>query len=168
MLSTKEALMAFYDPLREYLSNKAFDHIPLTFAEIEQVIGRKLPASAYRHRPWWANEAQGHSHAKAWLEAGYETQQVDMAAKKLVFRRIKAPQPRGMSDSRRRFKPDSEPQTKSGRHPLIGSMKGTFTIEPGYDLTSPMYSEKEWAEIEKLMDEDWNQIEQGTSGGNTK
>ncbi|MBV9914103.1 MAG: hypothetical protein JOZ93_16100, partial [Sinobacteraceae bacterium] len=50
---------------------------------------------------------------------------------------------------------------KLGRHPALGSMKGTFTIEPGYDLTSPMFTDEEWAEIEKQMDEDWDQIEQG-------
>jgi hypothetical protein len=40
-------------------------------------------------------------------------------------------------------------------------MKGTFAIEPGYDLTSPMYTDEEWKEIERLMEEDWDQIEQG-------
>jgi hypothetical protein len=29
-----------------------------------------------------------------------------------------------------------------------------------------MYTDEEWAEIEKEMSEDWDQIEQGMSGGN--
>ena len=56
---------------------------------------------------------------------------------------------------------ESTGEKKLGRHPAIGSMKGTFSIEPGYDLTSPMFTDEEWAEIEKEMDEDWDQIEQG-------
>ncbi len=30
-------------------------------------------------------------------------------------------------------------------------MKGTFTIEPGYDLTKPVYTDEEWEEIESEM-----------------
>jgi len=131
----------------------------MTFKDVEAIIGRKLPPSAYRHRPWWANEARGHSHAKAWLDAGYETEQVDMERRKLVFRRAahrKAT--RGMAEGPREFAPVEK---KMGRHPLIGAMKGTFTIEPGYDLTRPMYTDEEWAQIDKEMDKDWDQIEQG-------
>jgi len=47
-------------------------------------------------------------------------------------------------------------------------MKGTFTIEPGYDLTSPMFTEEEWAQIEKEMEEDWDQIEQGMNNQGKK
>jgi hypothetical protein len=152
--------MAIYKALGDHLTKNAGTRIPMTFKEVEAVIGRKLPASAFRHRPWWANEERGHSHAKAWLTAGYETEQVDMAARKLVFRRASpAKPPKGMKESDRMFKHAEE--NPSGRHPLIGAMKGTFSIEPGYDLTSPMYSDQEWAEIEKEMDEDWDVIEQG-------
>ena len=134
----------------------------MTFKEVEGVIGRKLPPSAYRHRPWWANEARGHSHAKAWLDAGFETEQVDMETRKLVFRRATSSQSsQGMAEAPREF---MQTEKKVGRHPLIGSMKGTFTIEPGYDLTSPMFTGEEWSQIEKEMDEDWDQIEQGMTG----
>lgn len=148
--------MSRYGPLAHYLKRAASNSVPMTFKDVEKVIGRKLPPSAYRHRPWWANEARGHSHAKAWLEAGYETEQVDMESRKLVFRRTADHPGRGMAEAPREFS-----ETDSGRHPLIGCMKGTFTIEPGYDLTNPMFSDEEWREIEKLLEEDWDQIEQG-------
>ncbi len=76
--------MATYEPLYHYLGRQSSSHIPMTFRQIAQLVG-KLPPSAYRHRAWWANEAAGHSHAKAWLRAGYETAQVSMADGKLVF-----------------------------------------------------------------------------------
>lgn len=103
--------------------------------------------SAYRHRPWWANEAKGHSHAKAWLEAGYLTEQVDMTGKKLVFARANCL--RGMGEETKTFsRANSDSKTdakRTGTHPLIGALKGTFTIEPGYDLTQPAMPE--WADL---------------------
>ena len=82
-----------------------------------------------------------------------------MEGRKLVFRRAANMRSgRGMAEAPREF---ARAEDKTGPHPLIGAMKGTFTIEPGYDLTSPLYTDKEWAEIERQMDEDWTQIEQG-------
>src|SRR5271154_1858941 len=107
--------MAVYEPLGQYLQNSGFGEVPMTFQQVEKIIGRKLPASAYRHRPWWANEARGHSHAKAWLEAGYETEQVDMTAKKLVF--VRTTEPHGVAESQRKF---GVTKMKSDQHPLIG------------------------------------------------
>lgn len=70
-----------------------------------------------------------------------------------------------MSDVSPEFKAAQQSQKTSKRSPLWGALKGTFTIAPGYDLTSPMYTDEEWAEIEKEMEADWDQIEQGLSGG---
>lgn len=153
--------MGVYDPLGTYLQRSGSTRVPMTFAQVEAVAGHKLPRSAYRHRPWWANEERGHSHAKAWLRAGYETEQVDMAGKKLVFRRMSEERPRGMSQDSRVF---ADAQKKLGRHPAIGALKGTFTIAPEYDLTSPIYTDEEWAEVEKEMEEDWGAIEGDVSG----
>ncbi|HEY5047338.1 MAG TPA: hypothetical protein VII49_04890 [Rhizomicrobium sp.] len=150
--------MALYEPLGEYLKRNAGSRMAMTFREVEAVIGRKLPASAYRHRPWWANEARGHSHAKAWLQAGYKTEQVDMAAKKLVFARSSAP--RGVAESQREF---GAGEMQSSQHPLIGSMKGTFTIEPGWDLTKPAMDPDELDAMEANLDRTGDLIEKGLS-----
>ncbi|HEX3653888.1 MAG TPA: hypothetical protein VHU18_13800 [Rhizomicrobium sp.] len=154
--------MSKYQPLTEFLKASSAPQLPLTFAEVETILGVKLPASAYEHPAWWANDAgKSHVQAKAWLSAGYETEQIDKQAKKLVFKRIGiAP---GMAEAAREFVHAEPNEKKLGRHPAIGSMKGTFTIEPGFDLTSPMFTDEEWAEIEKEMDADWDQIEQGMS-----
>ena len=160
--------MPKYEPLTQFLKRHAGNERSMSFAEVEEALGSKLPASAFSHQAWWANGGQSHAQAKAWLQAGYETSQVDVAGRKLVFRRIR-PLPEkkspGFSEPDSMFKHDGNIEKKPFRSPLWGALKGTFTIEPGYDLTSPMYTEEEWAEIEKEMEEDWDQIEQGLSGG---
>lgn len=70
-----------YDPLRRYLAERTEPVIRLSFAEIERIIGGPLPASARRHRPWWANERSGsHVHAAAWMGAGRRAANVDLNA----------------------------------------------------------------------------------------
>lgn len=162
--------MSKYTPLKLHLQSQPTRDVPMSFADVETVLGFRLPNSAYRHRPWWANEAKGHVHAQAWLDAGYETAQVDMEGRKLVFRRLNAsPRPPrspstygaviGMSEAARGF--GQEGSMKKPYQPAFGALKGTFTIAPGSDLTSPMYSDEEWAEVEKEMDSDWDEIERG-------
>ena len=68
-----------YDPLRTYLAGRSEPVVHLSFAENERIIGGPLPASARRHRPWWANERSGsHVHASAWMGAGRRTANVDL------------------------------------------------------------------------------------------
>ena len=62
--------------------------ITLTFEQIEGIIADQLPPSAHQHRAWWGNEHDGqHSHAHAWLEAGWEVDTVDQNRKWVKFRR---------------------------------------------------------------------------------
>ncbi|MBI3677296.1 MAG: hypothetical protein HY243_11855 [Proteobacteria bacterium] len=142
--------MSKYDPLSEFLKTQTTVQVPMTFAEIERVLGSKLPASAYKHPAWWANdEGKSHVQAQAWLSSGFETEQVNPKAKKLVFQRRKK-KVSGMSEVERRYQPPDQAK-ESRRHPAFGAMKGTFTIEPGYDLTQPAMPAEEWAEIEQEM-----------------
>lgn len=158
--------MSKYDLLGQYLKAQRGSEVPMTFGEIERVVGTKLPPSAYRHRPWWSNNATNSVMTKIWLNAGFETSRVDIEARKLVFRRIAREEKgvSGMSETHRTFEPAPGSPKSPRRSPLFGCMKGTFTIEPGYDLTSPMFSDEEWKEIEKEMEEDWDQIDQGMKG----
>jgi len=133
--------MTDYTPLKLYLQQQTFTEIPMSFRDVAQIVGRRLPASALCYRSWWANETRGHSQAKAWMEAGYETSQVDMESSKLVFRR-RARQ--GVAESKRQFQGMGEDAPSPRRSPLFGALKGTFTIEPGYDLTRPALNPEEW------------------------
>jgi DNA-binding XRE family transcriptional regulator len=74
-----------YYPLYKYLSRQPDSGlIELNFAEVEEIIGKKLPASAMATRAWWANSRT--SQARAWQEAGWLVDDVDFAEKFVVFR----------------------------------------------------------------------------------
>ena len=75
-----------YGLLRQHLDNLNRDEWQASFADIETIIGFNLPASARRHRPWWANDPT-HSHANAWLNAGWKTADVDIDTESLQFQR---------------------------------------------------------------------------------
>jgi len=126
--------MGKYEPLGEFLKKQPTSEVRMSFTEIERVIGGKLPPKAQHHRAWWSNSPSNNVMTKAWLKAGFRSEQVDMAERKLVFRREKKVEP-----------PKSVPEGKPGRHPLFGCMKGTVTIPDGVDLTQP--ADPEWGEI---------------------
>lgn len=78
--------MGKYTPLAIYLQEIPLgqDRIVLSFAEIEKIIGNELPPSAYKHRPWWANERIGtHVWAHAWLKAGWRVDSVDLGSQRV-------------------------------------------------------------------------------------
>jgi hypothetical protein len=120
--------MSKYEPLGEYLKKQGKELVPMTFAEIERVTGVKLPASATKHRPWWSNNPNNSVMTKVWLDAGYASEQVDMAKRKLVFRRVRTAKAAG----------EEKPF-----HPAWGAMKGMIRIMPGVDITQP--ADPEWA-----------------------
>jgi hypothetical protein len=79
--------MSKYEPLREYLATLRGAEWRPTFNEIETVLGFELPKSARAHPAWWANEWQSHSHAAAWLDAGWETEDLTLTGERVTFRR---------------------------------------------------------------------------------
>ena len=80
--------MSKYRALGEYLKHQRRDAVPMTFGEIEKVIGAKLPASS-RYRAWWSNNDFNSVLTKVWIKAGFKSEQVDMKKGKLVFRRVR-------------------------------------------------------------------------------
>jgi hypothetical protein len=59
--------------------------VRLDFAEIERILGFALPRSANEHPAWWSNTRAGHSHAAAWLDAGWKTVGLDRAGRQVGF-----------------------------------------------------------------------------------
>jgi hypothetical protein len=125
--------MSKYSPLGDYLKHQRRDVVPMTFAEIENIIGAKLPTSS-RYRAWWSNNDFNSALTKIWLEAGFKSEQVDLSTGKLVFRRV------------RESKAPKAPQSATEKpfHPAYGAMKGLIRIMPGTDLTQP--AAPEWAD----------------------
>jgi hypothetical protein len=143
-----------YDPLRHHLGRQTRSHVPMTFQQIESVIGGRLPASARKHRSWWANDATGHAHAGAWLGAGYRTAQVDMAGERLVFERRLDVREQGMAEGNAAYKP----QDAHAQHPMIGALKGLLWIDRALDLTKPTLDPDEW---EQTLNEKYGKDERG-------
>jgi len=89
-----------YGPLRDYLAALPLttQEKTLSFAEVEKIIGDKLPDSAMRHRPWWANQ-EGGSRAPQWRAAGFKVDHADLRRHIVRFKRIAAAaeRPRALS-----------------------------------------------------------------------
>ena len=134
-----------YSALEGVLRNHREDQVSMTFSEIERIIGAELPASAFKHRPWWSNNPSNSVITNAWLNAGFKTEQVDMEGHRLVFRRIGA-----RKSDRNAAVPPQQPRPSENvrsytvdlRHPLLGALKGTIRIAPGTNLSAP--ADPEW------------------------
>jgi hypothetical protein len=126
--------MSKYYRLKEFLADKDQDHVPMTFSDIENVLQFSLPASK-QYPAWWSNNPSNNPMTKEWLEAGYETESVNIGSGKLVFRKIRKP-------------PNSESSSGSLSHPRprypgFGFMKGQIKFAEGFDGTGP-YDDEPW------------------------
>lgn len=119
-----------YAPLKSFLNRQTATEVPMTFAEIEKTIGQRLPASAAKYPAWWSNNPSNNVMTKAWLEAGFRTERVDLGSRRLVFRRS-GPGGRPRSDD------SSAKARKSSFQSVHGALRGMITVAPGVDLTQP-------------------------------
>lgn len=163
--------MSKYERLGAYLRGQRTEQVPMTFAEIERVVGTKLPKSQ-KHQAWWSNSTSNNVMTRVWLDAGYRTEQVDVERKRLVFRRVRAPQPspsKGMEDEGRMFSHEEKTSPavslKPKRHPAWGALKGTFTIAPDWDITKPALDPEELAEWEANLDRMADDLEKHRDSG---
>ena len=79
-----------YTPLEHYLRTLPGDQASITvsFEQIERILNDKLPPSACEHRAWWENERDGmHTHAHAWMNAGWLVDSLDQTGRMVRFRR---------------------------------------------------------------------------------
>jgi hypothetical protein len=139
--------MGKYDALGAYLRRQTANEVPMTFSEIEKVIGTSLPKSA-EIRAWWSNNSYNSVLTKVWRDAGFRSARVDMKKRKLVFER----DVRGVAEDSKMFEANAEDAPKQVQHPLIGAMKGTFVIEDGWDLTQPALDPDELEAWETKLD----------------
>ncbi|CCV05460.1 conserved hypothetical protein [Mesorhizobium metallidurans STM 2683] len=131
--------MSKYAPLKDFLVAQNVDRVPMSFAEIERVLNLPLPASK-QYPAWWSNNPSNNPMTREWLEAGFETESVNIGSGKLVFRRVRkvtvSVPPGGGA-------PAAPKEARQDRHPGFGFMKGLITIEAGFDVTKP-FDDEPW------------------------
>lgn len=122
--------MSKYEPLTHFLAANRTDEIPMSFSEIETIVGFKLPEKASGIRAWWSNNPSNNVMTKAWLAAGYVTERVDMGSRRLVFRRAPIKPSAGFSSP-------SLNRSIGFLDRIRDRLGGTVTVAPGVDLTAP-------------------------------
>lgn len=78
-----------YQPLKLFLASRPAEEqqLTLTFTDIERILGRPLPSSAYTGN-WWTNitnPLSRPSHVTAWQEAGWRVSQMDRRQHVVTF-----------------------------------------------------------------------------------
>ena len=114
--------MTKYEPLAAFLKDCPTEEIPMTFADIERVIGAPLPNSK-RYPAWWSNNPSNNVMTQVWLDAGFQTERVDTTNGRLVFRRVAA---KGETTAR-----------KGGNLRQRLAALGPVWIAEGVDITAP-------------------------------
>jgi hypothetical protein len=77
-----------YSPLENYLRNlpEGKRVVTLRFGQIEGILNSKLPFSAYESQLWWEHEKEGnHVNARAWSNAGWKVDEVNLNEKWVVL-----------------------------------------------------------------------------------
>lgn len=77
-----------YRPLENYLRDLPANQreVTLGFEQIEGILNNKLPSSAYEDQRWWEHETEGnHVSKRAWANAGWKVESLDVNAKWVKF-----------------------------------------------------------------------------------
>jgi hypothetical protein len=81
-----------YTPLENYLRDlpESQTEVTLGFEEIERILNDKLPSSAYEDQRWWLSEKEGnHVNGRAWANAGWRIDEVNIHEKWVKLVRVK-------------------------------------------------------------------------------
>ena len=81
-----------YSPLEKYLRElpESQREVTLRFEQIEDILNSKLPSSAYEDQRWWEHEKEGnHVNARAWTNAGWKIESLDVNKMRVKFVRIR-------------------------------------------------------------------------------
>jgi hypothetical protein len=91
--------MAKYEPLREFLASlpRGQKQVTLGFQRIETLLGEPLPPSAHQYEQWWmgGRVTRGRINAnwqdqvqqRAWEDAGWTVDDLNLLLKNVTFRR---------------------------------------------------------------------------------
>ena len=79
--------MSIYYPLYNWLCAQAANNISAPFKQIEAILGFSLPPSARTSPQWWEND-QKHVQCMAWIEAGFETRNLNLGKESVEFVKV--------------------------------------------------------------------------------
>ena len=133
--------MGKYEPLGKFLRQQGSELVVMKFEDIERIVGSKLPESSRQYRAWWSNNPNNNVMTKVWLNAGFQTEQVDIEGRRLVFRKMSPTKQNEAAPPTPRPPPGETPPR---HHPLLGALKGLLRVMPGTDLTKP--ADPSWGE----------------------
>ena len=121
-----------YEGLTGHLKNRAAftSIVKLSFARIDGLIGSNLPMEAYRNETWWNNSASS-AHAKGWLNAGWEVQEVNLKEEFVVFKKVRE-LPRVPRGKRKASTEISKPFTPVPVHPVKRNLPSKTKVSKLY------------------------------------
>ncbi len=73
-----------YSPFASFIKSQKNDSITCTFSQIEQILGKSMPSSAYKHLAWWSNSPT-HPLMKEILSAGWMSKKANLKNKTISF-----------------------------------------------------------------------------------
>ena len=111
-------IVSKYDGLTRHLKFRAAftNVVKLGLARMDGLIGSNLPIEAYRDESWWSNTSST-AHAKGWLDAGWEVQEVNLKEAVVTFKKVRE-LPRVRGRGRKRTNEISKPFTPVPVRPL--------------------------------------------------
>lgn len=80
-----------YIPFENYLRSLPANQseVSLHFEQIEKILKSKLPSSAYEDHRWWEHKTEGnHRNTRAWSNAGWRIESLEVSAKRVKFVRV--------------------------------------------------------------------------------
>jgi hypothetical protein len=78
--------MSKYEQLTAWLNRFPDDRVTLPFAEVEQIIGSRLPDSSHRHEPHWRGSTLGRPGG-AIAAAGWRVERIDLMDRSISLMR---------------------------------------------------------------------------------
>jgi hypothetical protein len=84
----KQPEFSKYLPLEDWFRKQpaSAKQLKLTFAQVEEILGAPLPASATKLKTWWTNvHPKIQSHRTAWLNNGWMVTEFDQKARWVKF-----------------------------------------------------------------------------------
>ena len=76
-----------YMPLKKYFAELNKSKVTLSFEDIETIIGDTLPLGARNKKFWYARPESQRTICRAWTTEDYEMEKLDLAKKKVTFKR---------------------------------------------------------------------------------